>query len=62
MDISPPENEVQDDDFLFEMDDDSEGENEFLEDTISITSTPKPSLRWGDSIQYLLLRINIFHF
>ena len=47
MDISPPENETADD-FMFpdDLDDlDSDAENELLEDTISIVSTPKPSLR-----------------
>lgn len=47
IDISPPENEAADD-FLFpdDLDDlDSDAENDFLEDTISIVSTPKPSLR-----------------
>lgn len=50
IDISPPENEAGDD-FLFpdDLDDlDSDAENDFLEDTISIVSTPKPSLRWRD--------------
>jgi len=47
IDISPPENEAADD-FLFpdDLEDlDSDAENDFLEDTISIVSTPKPSLR-----------------
>ncbi|XP_022792796.1 phosphofurin acidic cluster sorting protein 2-like isoform X2 [Stylophora pistillata] len=47
IDISPPENETADD-FLFpdDLEDlDSDAENDFLEDTISIVSTPKPSLR-----------------
>jgi len=47
IDISPPENEVGDD-FLFpdDLEDlDSDMENELLEDSISIVSTPKPSLR-----------------
>ena len=47
IDISPPENEAGDD-FLFpdDLEDlDSDMENEFLEDSISIVSTPKPSLR-----------------
>lgn len=48
IDISPPENETADD-FLFpdDLEDlDSDAENDFLEDTISIVSTPKPSLRY----------------
>ena len=47
LDISPPENEAGDD-FLFpdDLEDlDSDMENDFLEDSISIVSTPKPSLR-----------------
>ena len=48
IDISPQENETADD-FLFpdDLEDlDSDAENDFLEDTISIVSTPKPSLRY----------------
>lgn len=47
IDISPPENEAGDD-FLFpdDLEDlDSDLENDLLEDSISIVSTPKPSLR-----------------
>ncbi|XP_068682764.1 phosphofurin acidic cluster sorting protein 1-like isoform X1 [Montipora foliosa] len=47
IDISPPENEAGDD-YLFpdDLEDlDSDLENEFLEDSISVVSTPKPSLR-----------------
>ncbi|KAK2568603.1 Phosphofurin acidic cluster sorting protein 2 [Acropora cervicornis] len=46
-DISPPENEAGDE-FLFpdDLEDlDSDLDNEFLDDSISIVSTPKPSLR-----------------
>lgn len=48
IDISPPENEANDD-FMFpdDLEDlDSDVESELLEDTISIISTPKPSLRF----------------
>ncbi|CAH3111768.1 unnamed protein product [Porites lobata] len=48
MDISPPENDEAGDDFLFpdDLEDlDSDMENNLLEDSISIVSTPKPSLR-----------------
>ena len=47
MDISPPENDEAGDDFLFpdDLEDlDSDMENNLLEDSISIVSTPKPSL------------------
>ncbi|XP_001625918.2 phosphofurin acidic cluster sorting protein 2 [Nematostella vectensis] len=47
MDISPPEIEAADDDFMYVddlYDDDSDMDN-LPEDTISISSTPKPSLR-----------------
>lgn len=49
MDISPPENDEAGDDFHFpdDLEDlDSDMENNFLEDSISIVSTPKPSLRY----------------
>ena len=49
MDISPPENDEAGDDFLFpdDLEDlDSDMENNLLEDSISIVSTPKPSLRY----------------
>ena len=49
MDISPPENDDAGDDFLFpdDLEDlDSDMENNLLEDSISIVSTPKPSLRY----------------
>lgn len=50
MDISPPENDEAGDDFLFpdDLEDlDSDMENNLLEDSISIVSTPKPSLRYS---------------
>ena len=59
IDISPPENEAGDD-FLFpdDLEDlDSDLENEFLEDSISVVSTPKPSLRSvNTSSKYYILR------
>ena len=58
IDISPPENEAGDD-FLFPDDLealDSDLENEFLEDSISVVSTPKPSLRSNTSSKYYILR------
>ena len=53
IDISPPENEPGDD-FLFpdDLEDlDSDLENDLLEDSISIVSTPKPSLRLRNLFQ-----------
>ena len=50
IDISPPENEMTADDFLFgtdDLDDESDFETELLDqDNVSISSTPKPSLRY----------------
>ncbi|XP_031557870.1 phosphofurin acidic cluster sorting protein 2-like [Actinia tenebrosa] len=49
IDMSPPENEMITDDFLFgtdDLDDESDFEADFLDqDNVSISSTPKPSLR-----------------